>query len=216
MLRMNDAVRRGPGLDHERIRRSLVAWQAGEDREANFRILVESTYTAVRIYFVKRGFSAEQARDLTQETFFGIYKGLAGFRGEARFDTWLYQIAANTCRKSLRNRQVLKRRLDLEAKSMTDLPDDVGAAESMGEEAALGDLLRKERSERLRNAIAALPVRMRSCLAMRVYQEHSYLEIAAAMQLSVETVKAHLYQARKRLREELADPAQRPTRKEPR
>ncbi len=191
-------------IERQRIRRVIERWQAGSDREAGFRTLVESYYRPVRYYFAKRGFSAEDARDLTQETFFGVYRGLRRFRREARFDTWLYQIAANTCRKALRDRHVQKRRLEVEAKSMTDLPHDV-ARPGEAADAALSGVLRKERRARLRRAIANLPVRMRTCLAMRVYQEHSYQEIAAAMRLSVETVKAHLYQARRRLKEEMSE-----------
>ena len=177
------------------------------EREASFRTLVESYYRSVHYYFVQRGFSADEAGDLTQETFFGIYKGLASFRGEARFDTWLYQIAANTCRKTWRDRHAKKRRLELEAKSMTDLPGDPAPPEPASDPAALDDVLLRERRQRLRRAIAALPVKMRACLTMRIYQELSYQEIAVAMQLSVETVKAHLYQARQRLRQELSEDA---------
>ena len=199
-------------MDHERIRLAIERWQAGVDREASFRTLVESYYRPVRFYFAKRGFSTEDARDLTQETFIGIYRGLPSFRREARFDTWLYQIAANTCRKALRDRYVQKRRLEVEAKSMTDLPRDVAQPGDPSDAAALGGVLRRESSARLRRAIAALPAKMRTCLAMRVYQELSYREIAAAMRLSVETVKAHLYQARQRLKQELSDQSAHDTR----
>ena len=188
----------------ELIGRAIERWQAGVDREASFRLLVESYYRPVRYYFEKRGFSAEDARDLTQETFLGIYKGLAGFRREAGFETWLYSIAANACRKALRHRRVHKRRLETEATSMTELPREIAHPAAGG---ALGGVLQGERRQRLRRAIDALPGRMRACLAMRVYQELSYREIAVAMRLSVETVKAHLYQARQRLRRELRDDA---------
>ena len=191
--------------DRERIRRAIDRWQAGVDREANFRTLVESYYRPVRFYFAKRGFSDEDARDLTQETFFGVYRGLTRFRREARFDTWLYQIAANKCRKALRDRHAQKRRSEIETKSMTDLLHEVAQPDEAADPAALDDVLRKERGERLSRAIDGLPVKMRTCLAMRVYQELSYQEIAAVMRLSVETVKAHLYQARQRLKRELHD-----------
>ncbi len=199
-------------LDRERVRRAVERWQAGIEREASFRTLVESYYRPVRYYFAKRGFSDEDARDLTQETFFGVYRSLARFRRESRFDTWLYQIAANTCRKALRDRGTQKRRMEVEARSMTDLRREVAeGGEAAG--AALDGVLRRESRERLRRAIASLPVRMRACLAMRVYQDLSYREIAAAMRLSVETVKAHLYQARQRLKEELSDDSAPPPRR---
>ncbi len=190
-------------IDRERVRRAVERWQAGIDREASFRTLVDGYYRPVRFYFMKRGFSAEDARDLTQETFIGVYRGLTRFRRDARFDTWLYQIAANTCSKALRDRRVQKRRMETEARSMTDLHRDVAQGGEAADPAA--GALRVEGRERLRRAIAALPPKMRACLAMRVYQELSYLEIAAAMRRSVETVKAHLDQARQRLRRELDD-----------
>jgi RNA polymerase sigma-70 factor, ECF subfamily len=190
-------------IDLERIRRVIERWQAGVDREAGFQTLVESYYRQVRYYFAKRGFSDEDARDLTQETFFGVYRGLPRFRRDARFDTWLYQIAANMSLKALRDRNVQKRRMETEARSMTDLPREVAQPTKATEPAPLGRVLAEERRQRLRRAIATLPVKMRTCLAMRVYQDLSYREIAAAMRLSVETVKAHLYQARQRLKQEL-------------
>ena len=188
-------------IDRQRIRRAVERWQAGVDREASFRELVDSYYRPVRFYFAKRGFSPEDARDLTQETFFGVYRGLTRFRREARFDTWLYQIAANTCRKALRDRHAQKRAIDTGAKSMTDLHREVAQDGETGDPGA--GLLRAEDRELLRRAIDSLPVKNRACLAMRVYQELSYQEIAVAMRLSVETVKAHLYQARQRLKKEL-------------
>jgi RNA polymerase sigma-70 factor (ECF subfamily) len=65
------------------------------------------------------------------------------------------------------------------------------------------DLLAGERSRLLREAIGKLPEQMRKCLLLRVDQEMRYKEIAVVLRLSPETVKVHLFQARKRLREEL-------------
>src|SRR5438445_12083793 len=47
----------------------------------------------------------EDARDLTQETFLRAYRGLSTFKSEARFSSWLYQIALNLCRDRLRQRR---------------------------------------------------------------------------------------------------------------
>jgi RNA polymerase sigma-70 factor (ECF subfamily) len=56
----------------------------------------------------------------------------------------------------------------------------------------------------LRQAVEELPEQMRQCVSLQVYQELSYGQIAVAMQLSVETVKSHLHQARQRLKAKLA------------
>ena len=62
-----------------------------------------------------------------------------------------------------------------------------------------------ERSRLLREAIERLPEQMRKCLMLRVYQDLKYREIAVVVRLSIETVKAHLFAARRRLQQELGD-----------
>ena len=49
--------------------------------------------------------SEEEARDVAQEAFLKAYRGLPGFKREARFSSWLYQIALNLCRDRLRRRR---------------------------------------------------------------------------------------------------------------
>ena len=63
----------------------------------------------------------------------------------------------------------------------------------------------RERREALAVAMARLPPQMRQVLALRVDQDLKYREIATVLQISVETVKAHLFQARQRLRTELGE-----------
>jgi RNA polymerase sigma factor (sigma-70 family) len=57
----------------------------------------------------------------------------------------------------------------------------------------------------LRAAVAELPEQMRDCLTLRLYHQLSYNEIAVIKKISVETVKAHLFRAKKKLQEKLAD-----------
>lgn len=72
-------------------------------------------------------------------------------------------------------------------------------------ESPLDQALRSERREVLRRAIEELPDQMRRCTELRVYQDLSYREIAAVMRRSIETVKVHLFQARKKLKESFGD-----------
>jgi RNA polymerase sigma-70 factor (ECF subfamily) len=145
--------------------------------------------------------------DLTQETFLGIYTGIGSFRGEAGFETWMWKIANNACRKRLRWWSAEKRAgeevpLEGEEEIEAGSPGTFPAASVPGPgETALD----RERSRVLREAIEGLPEQMRKCLMLRVYQDLKYREIAVVLRLSVETVKAHLFQARKRLLEELDD-----------
>ena len=67
----------------------------------------------------------------------------------------------------------------------------------------LDHAVRRERLEALREAIGELPPKQRLCMELRVYQDRSMQEIAAALRISPETVKAHLFQARQRLWDKL-------------
>jgi len=171
---------------------------AGPPREEDFRRLFDRYYPRVLHFFARRGFPPQDCQDLTQETFLGIYRGIGTFRRDARFETWLFTIATNAWRKRLRHGTAGKREgqeVPLEPEG-TPPPD---TAEPPADE----EMLRRERSRRLREAVEKLPEQMRRCLTLRVYQEMKYREIAALLRLSPETVKVHLFQARKRLREEL-------------
>ena len=181
--------------------------QDGAPLEERFRRLFEIYYTPLYRFFTKRGFLPEDSRELTQETFLGIYTGIGSFRGEAGFETWMWKIANNACRKRLRWWSAEKRAgeevpLEGAEEIAAGSPGtfSAGSAPGPGETA-----LDRERSRVLREAIVGLPEQMRKCLMLRVYQDLKYREIAVVLRLSVETVKAHLFQARKRLQGELGD-----------
>jgi RNA polymerase sigma-70 factor, ECF subfamily len=169
---------------------------AGSPREEDFRRLFDLYYPRVLHFFARRGFPPQDCQDLTQETFLGIYRGIGTFRRDARFETWLFRIATNAYRKRLRHGTAGKR-------EGQEVPLEPEGAPDAREPSADEEMLRRERSRRLREAVEKLPEQMRRCLTLRVYQEMKYREIAALLRLSPETVKVHLFQARRRLREEL-------------
>lgn len=187
----------------EIVRQILAEMQSGPAKEEHFRRLVDLYYTPVYRVFAKRGFPPEDCLDLTQETFLGIYTGIGSFRHEADFDTWLFKIAMNAFRKRLRWRSAGKRRGE-------EVPIDGeqdGEAEAVPlaspEPAPAEAALQRERSRVIREAVDKLPEQMRRCMMFRVEQDLKYREIAVVLRLSPETVKAHLFQARKRLQEML-------------
>jgi len=188
------------------IEQAVADFQAGIEREENFHRIVERYYPSVRAYFSRRVFSPDECLDLTQEVFLGLYKGLDDYRAEARFSYWLFRIAHTSYLKWLRGR---KRR---EEPTPERTPPPKAGRDSAAEEheaivvekeTQLEEVLQNERVELLREAVTELPDQMRRCLILRIYQDRSYREIAKAMEISVQTVKAHLFQARKRLRQQL-------------
>ena len=175
----------------------------GTDREESFRLLFHRFHRPLFRFFEHRGFSPEESQDLIQETFLRVYQGIDGFRGESRWEHWLFRIAANTASKALRHRGAAKRAnqsVPLEEEDMADSPHASAATP-----APLRRLLGREVKERLVQAIDGLPAQMRRCVRLRVLQDLDYPEIAEILQISPSTVKVQLFKARKRLQTELGD-----------
>ncbi|MCP4898323.1 MAG: RNA polymerase sigma factor [bacterium] len=182
------------------VARVVRKLRAGEDQEAGFRVLFEAYHRPLTRFFVRKGFNAVDAVDLTQDTFLGIYQGLKGLRDEDRFESWLYRIATTNYLKRLRSEATAKR-------AGQEIPHDearmVHDATKVPAE-QLNEVLNDERQQAMRKAIQELPNQMRRCLTFRIYHDLSYREIATVMKLKIDTVKAHLFQARARLKEKLS------------
>jgi len=182
----------------------------GPGREESYRILFDRFYWPLFRFFEHRGFSTEECQDLIQETFLRVYRGIETFRGEARWEHWLFRIANNTAIKALRHRAAVKRAgttISFEEEDMADAPPAATGGSHRGAEspAPLRQLLGKEMRELLSEAVAGLPPQMRRCVRLRVFQELDYEEIAEILQISPSTVKVQLFKARKRLQLELGD-----------
>ena len=188
--------------------------QAGSSRDEAFRRLFDLYSHRLYHFFTRRGFSHQDSLDLTQEAFLGIYRGMGTYRRDASFETWLFKIATNAYRKRLRWGAAEKRgawEVPLEDEEEGGPMERVAAADAPAPE----EVLRKERSRLLRQAIDKLPEQMRKCLVLRIDRELRYKEIAVLLRLSPETVKVHLFQARRRLQEELGPYFQDPLPDEP-
>jgi RNA polymerase sigma-70 factor (ECF subfamily) len=197
--------RQGEPIEHlvQRLRH-------GPGREESFRLLFDRFYWPLFRFFEHRGFSTEECQDLIQETFLRVYRGIEGFRGEARWEHWLFRIAANTAVKALRHLAAAKRAgrtVSLDGEDVADSPPAAAGGSPRGTEAPapLRQLLGKEMRELLSQAIDGLPAQMRRCVRLRVFQDLDYEEIAETLQISPSTVKVQLFKARKRLQMKLGN-----------
>lgn len=166
---------------------------AGRD----FREIFSEFYPLVLRYFVRQGFSEEDSRDLAQETMLRIYRSLPDFSGDAQLGTWVFQVTANVCRNAARMRAAHKR-------SASEAPPDEGEDLPDEGDGPLRELLTGERARILTEALRDLPPQMRRCVELRVQRDLTYREIAELMQISLNTVRAHLFQARQILRSRLS------------
>ncbi len=185
--------------------------QAGNDKERNFRKLFNRFYSSVYHFFANRGIPAEDSHDLTQDTFIRVYDGIGGFRWDSRFETWLFRIAGNVRFNYWRNRRTQKRDdrgkvvplSDLEERGH-EISNDGPQEPPSGSGKPLDDVLEREQFEMVRDAIEELPPQMRRCMVLQ-QRGLKVREIADLMKVSVNTVKAHAHQARKRLKPLLKD-----------
>jgi RNA polymerase sigma-70 factor (ECF subfamily) len=136
----------------------------------------------------------EDAADLAQDVFVRAFKGLSNFKGDASLATWLYRVAVNAG---------LNR---VAAKKPDPAPLDAASEMDGRVRSPLDDVLRGERAEAVRRAIAKLPPKQRATLMLRVYQECSHAEIAAALGSTVGAVKANFFHALGNLRRMLNEP----------
>jgi RNA polymerase sigma-70 factor (ECF subfamily) len=125
----------------------------------------------------------EDASDLTQDVFIRAFRGLRGFKRQSSLGTWLYRIGVNVCL----NRVAVK----------TPAIEPIEAREHLDVRAERPDamLLRSERAEVVRTAIARLPRKQRATLILRVYHELAHEEIANILGSSVGAVKANFFHA---------------------
>ncbi len=170
-----------------------------------FRRHFDRLFPSLVYFFQRQGFTREEGQDLAQETFLRVNRGMSGFRQESRFETWLFKIATNLA-SNARRYQGAKRRqheevpLEEENTGVFELGSELPAGRA---EDPLGNLLADERQKLMRGALASLPPKMKRVLLLRIHQNLKYREIAALEGISIETVKAHLHQAKKLLEERL-------------
>ena len=193
-----------PDTDPIRLIREI---KQGLNVEENFKLLFERHYAQILRFFRRKGCERDDCRDLTQETFVSVYKGLKNLRQEEQFESWLFAIAHNVWCSLIESRMAQKRAatlLPLEGK--TESGDHLPLAARLADQGAdpLTVTLEKEKLTKLREALEHLPQQMRRCAQLRVVHDLSYAEIAELMGLSVNTVKARLHQAQGALRARLS------------
>ena len=140
--------------------------------------------------------NAEDAADMTQETFIKAYNSLSSFRGDSKFSVWLYRIATNVCLDFLRSRSRKPTvSLSVEDDDGEEVELDI-ADESQSPERLLERGLTRDA---VRRGLDALSPEYRQILLLREIQGLSYEEIADVLTLEVGTVKSRIFRARKRL-----------------
>jgi len=165
-------------------RAAIEACRRGD--RAAFDLLVERYQRDIYRLCYRYVGNHEDANDMAQEAFLKAWRGLASFRGDSAFSTWIYRIAVNTC---LNFRSARKPAADEPSESLPD--QRPSAPERMAS---------RERERQVRAAIARLPDKQRATLILKVYHELTHEEVARVLGSTVGTVKANLFHAVANLR----------------
>lgn len=167
----------------------------------DFRSIVEEHTDLVYGVAYRMMSNAQDAEDVTQETFLSAFRHWESFRGGSSVGTWLYRIAVNACLMRLRKEKRARASRVEPGYADTDVLDWVPDQSGTPEEHAINSELREE----MVKALAALPSDLRAAVVLRDVQGMSNAEAAAVLGVSVPSMKAKLHRGRVLLRKRLEE-----------
>lgn len=140
------------------------------------------------------------AEDATSETFVKVSTKKMTYEPKAKFSTWIFTIARNTCLTWIRKQKHLFSFFGFknEEGEMTEI-EIVDESLSPHE-----DVSKKDTAEKVKEAIRKLPLSQREAIVLREYHDLSYAEISSVLSCSLENVKILIYRGRENLRQILS------------
>ncbi len=144
----------------------------------------------------------EAALDLTQETFLRAYQGLARFKQESTFFTWLFRICLNVA--TSQRRLYAHHGHPISINSTNDEENTNWELESKEAQAEV-NLVQKEIQSAVQKAIATLPYEFREALVLRDIEGLSYEQIQEILDCPLGTVRSRIHRGRAMLKEKLLE-----------
>jgi RNA polymerase sigma-70 factor (ECF subfamily) len=177
--------------------KDIQSGQHEDNQLQMFTAIFDDYQRPVYNYLLRMTQDQTVAEDLTQETFIRVYRGLPGFRGEASLATWVYHIATNISLDHFRRRSTAQdtvtRSLDGVETDQEWLADNKAASpEQLATQSAMAVCVQKFMEQ--------LPPDYRAALVLHDLQGMKNREIAAVLDVSLDTVKIRLHRARTKLR----------------
>jgi RNA polymerase sigma-70 factor (ECF subfamily) len=148
--------------------------------------------------------NAEDAKDIYQEVFIRVFRGLRNFKMNSEFTTWLFRITTNVCLTFCKKNRYTSSNFSDFAGNEHDDPDlkiDSGNMTSGG----VQHMVNREISDRVSNALEKLSPQQKMIFMMKHYEGYKLMEIAKFLKCTEGTVKKQLFIAIRRLRIELKD-----------
>jgi len=130
----------------------------------------------------------EEAAEATQEAFLMAFRSIRRFRRDSKFSTWIYRIVLNHCLTRVKQRPP-GTYLSLEDASAVESP----APQLRIAETQVSELMQMEQRSRVWAALLRLPVDQQAVIELKFFQEMTFEEIAAVLEVPLSTIKSRLY-----------------------
>jgi len=137
---------------------------------------------------------------VAQETFLRAFRALKGFKGQAKFSSWLYRITLNLCRDWIRRERRTPVVQPPEGIDVIELAGETSPSESIEELVS-----RHELGRAVGKAMSQLPEEQRTAIILKEYHGLTFQEIADLLDCPLSTVKTRLYQGLSVLRKQLRE-----------
>jgi len=167
----------------------IIATQIVSGQKDLFRLIIERYERPVYGMGMSFFHNTEDASDFAQEVFLKVFHNLSRFEGRSRLSTWLYKIAYNTAVNSINRKKEYHSLAEDEVLTENGIPERI--------------MLRKLACEAVLEAIRELPERFRLCIDLFFFYDRSYQEIGEITGFPVNTIKSHIFRAKKILRDKL-------------
>lgn len=164
-----------------KLEQELVA-RARKGDDTAFENLVRMHQRQLYGYLYRLSGDMDDAMEITQTAFVKAYQSIGRFRGDSSFKTWLFRIASNTWRNTIRDRS-----------SRKTVPLDTVPLSSAHD--PLADAVKNQEQEMLAAAVKKLPPRQQQALVLRVQEGCSFAEVARIMNCSTGAAKASYHHA---------------------
>ena len=164
-----------------------LALQSQQGDPAAFEELVRNHQHMVHSLTFRMTGSLADAEDLAQETFLRAYEQIGSFRGTAKFSTWLYRIAVNTC---LNWRQSEARRFQLQSRAA----EEISAQQAGGGDSTAGEV------NEVQAALLKLTAKQRAAIVLTVYDGLNHAEAARVLGCPETTVSWRVFAAKRKLK----------------
>ena len=174
--------------------------KTGDD--ASFELLIRGCSTKAYNTALRFMRNEQDAADALQESLIKVFRHMDKFKGECRFDTWVYRIVVNTCNDMLRKTIPAKEteslnKSDQEGEWLIEIPDSAPAPEAI--------LETKETAGQILSCLNRMTAEHREVIVLRDIQGFSYEEIGEILSCSEGTVKSRINRARQRLKSMLTE-----------